>query len=108
MFSEKEIVDLRLQEKSILKDDLNFFLNLLSEDNPDRVIVISSLNIKIKTSAWFKKISEYLHLFEIRPIYPNQMKDWIADEAKKMDLPLNMESINLIASRNEENLLSAY
>ena len=105
---EKEIVDLRLQEKSKLKDDLDFFLNLLSEDNLVRVIVISSLNIKIKTSAWFKKISEYLHLFEIRPIYPNQMKDWIADEAKKMDLPLNMESINLIASRNEENLLSAY
>ena len=108
LFSEKEIVDLRLQEKSILKDDLNFFLNLLSEDNPDRVIVISSLNIKIKTSAWFKKISGYLNLFEIKPIYPNQMKDWIADEARKMDLPLNMESINLIASRNEENLLSAY
>ena len=108
LFSEKEIIDLRLQEKSILKDDLDFFLSLLGEDNPDRIVVISSLNKKIKTSAWFKKISKYLEISEIQPVYSNQLKDWIKDEAKNMDLLLSEEGINLIASRNEENLLSAY
>lgn len=108
LFSEKEIIDLRLQEKSILKDDLDFFLSLLGEDNSDRIIVISSLNKKIKTSAWFKKISKYLAISEIQPVYSNQFKDWIKGEAKNMDLLLSEEGINLIASRNEENLLSAY
>ena len=108
LFSEKEIIDLRLQEKSILKDDLDFFLSLLGNDNSDRIVVISSLNKKIKTSAWFKKISKYLEIFEIQPVYSNQLKDWIKDEAKNMDLLLSEEGINLIASRNEENLLSAY
>ncbi|MAH77079.1 MAG: DNA polymerase III subunit delta [Gammaproteobacteria bacterium] len=108
LFSEKEIIDLLLQEKSILKDDLDFFLSLLGEDNSDRIIVISSLNKKIKTSAWFKKISKYLEISEIQPVYSNQFKDWIKGEAKNMDLLLSEEGINLIASRNEENLLSAY
>ena len=108
LFSEKEIIDLRLQEKSILKDDLDFFLSLLGDDNLDRIVVISSINRKIKTSAWFKKISKYLEISEIQPVYSNQLKDWIKDEAKNMDLLLSEEGINLIASRNEENLLSAY
>ena len=108
LFSEKEIIDLRLQEKSILKDDLDFFLSLLGDDNSDRIVVISSLNKKIKTSAWFKKISKYLEISEIQPVYSNQFKDWIKGEAKNMDLLLSEEGINLIASRNEENLLSAY
>ena len=43
LFSEKEIIDLRLQEKSILKDDLDFFLSLLGDDNSDRIVVISCL-----------------------------------------------------------------
>ena len=108
LFSEKEIIDLRLQEKSILKDDLDFFLSLLGDDNSDRIVVISSLNKKIKTSAWFKKISKYLDIMEIQPVYSNQLKDWLKEEAKNMDLLLSEEGINLIASRNEENLLSAY
>jgi DNA polymerase III delta subunit len=108
LFSEKEIIDLRLQEKSILKDDLDFFLCLLGDDNLDRIVVISSINKKIKTSAWFKKISKYLEISEIQPVYSNQLKDWIKGEAKNMDLLLSEEGINLIASRNEENLLSAY
>ncbi len=108
LFSEKEIIDLRLQEKSILKNDFDFFLNLLKEDNPDRAIVISSLNKKIKTTAWFKKISKYLEIIELQPVYSNQLKDWIKTEAKKMDLLLSEEGVNLIASRNEENLMSAY
>jgi len=66
LFSEKEIIDLRLQEKSILKEDQDFFLSLLGDDNSDRIIVISSLNKKIKTSAWFKKISKYLENNEIK------------------------------------------
>jgi DNA polymerase III delta subunit len=108
LFSEKEIIDLRLQEKIILKDDLDFFLSLLGDDNLDRTIVISSLNKRIKTSAWFKKISKYLEISEIQPVYSNQFKDWIKGEAKNMNLLLSEEAINLIASRNEENLLSAY
>ena len=108
LFSEKEIIDIRLQEKSILKDDLDFFLTLLGEDNPDRIVVMSSLNKNIKTYAWFKKISKFLDVSELKPVYSNQFKDWIKDEARNMDLLLSEEGVNLIASRNEENLLSAY
>ena len=108
LFSEKEIIDIRLQEKNILKDDLEFFLNLLGEDNPDRIVVISSLNKKIKTYAWYKKISKYLEVSELKPVYSNQFRDWIKDEARNMDLFLSKEGVNLIASRNEGNLLSAY
>ena len=108
LFIEKEIIDIRLQEKNILKDDVDFFLNLLGVDDQDRIIVISSLNKKIKTSAWFKKISKYLEISELQPVYSNQFKDWIKAEAKKIDLLLSEEGINMIVSRNEENLLSAY
>lgn len=108
LFSERQILDIRLQEKNILKDDLELFLDLISTDNSERVVIISSLNKKIKTSSWFKKISKNIQLFELNPIYSNQFKDWIKNEAKKMGLLLNNEEINLIASRNEENLLSAF
>ena len=64
LFSEKEILDIRLQEKNILKDDLELFLDLISEDSSERVVIISSLNKKIKTSSWFKKISNYLNLIQ--------------------------------------------
>ena len=108
LFIEKEIIDIRLQEKNILKDDVDFFLNLLGVDDQDRIIVISSLNKKIKTSAWFKKISKYLEISELQPVYSNQFKEWIKAEAKKIDLLLSEEGINMIVSRNEDNLLSAY
>ena len=108
LFIEKEIIDIRLQEKNILKDDVDFFLNLLGIDDQDRIIVISSLNKKIKTSAWFKKISKYLEISELQPVYSNQFKEWIKAEAKKIDLLLSEEGINMIVSRNEDNLLSAY
>ena len=70
--------------------------------------MISSLNKKIKTYAWFKKISKYLEISELQPVYSNQFKDWIKAEAKKIDLLLSEEGINMIVSRNEDNLLSAY
>lgn len=108
LFIEKEIIDIRLQEKSILKDDVDFFLNLLGVDDENRIIVISSLNKKIKTSVWFKKISKYLEISELQPVYSNQFKDWIKVEAKKIDLLLSEEGISMIVSRNEDNLLSAY
>ena len=95
-------------KKNILKDDVDFFLNLLGVDDQDRITVISSLNKKIKTSAWFKKISKYLEISELQPVYSNQFKDWIKAEAKKIDLLLSEEGINMIVSRNEDNLLSAY
>jgi len=108
LFIEKEIIDIRLQEKNILKDDVDFFLNLLGVDDENRIIVISSLNKKIKTSIWFKKISKYLEISELQPVYSNQFKDWIKAEAKKIDLLLSEEGISMIVSRNEDNLLSAY
>ena len=108
LFIEKEIIDIRLQEKNILKDDVDFFLNLLGVDDENRIIVISSLNKKIKTSVWFKKISKYLEISELQPVYSNQFKDWIKAEAKKIDLLLSEEGISMIVSRNEDNLLSAY
>ena len=98
LFSEKEIIDLRLQEKSMLKDDLDFFLSLLGNDNSDRIIVISSINKKIKTSAWFKKISKYLEISEIPPVYSNQFKEWIKGEAKTMDLPVSYTHLTLPTS----------
>ena len=108
LFSEKEILDIRLQEKNILKDDLELFSDLISAGSSERVVIISSLNKKIKTSSWFKKISKNIQLLELSPIYSNQFKEWIKNEAKKMNLFLRNEEINLIASRNEENLLSAF
>lgn len=108
LFIEKEIIDIRLQEKNILKDDVDFFLNLLGVDDENRIIVISSLNKKIKTSVWFKKISKHLEISELQPVYSNQFKDWIKAEAKKLDLLLSEEGISMIVSRNEDNLLSAY
>ena len=107
LFSEKEIIDIRLQEKTVLKDDAEYLVSILQKENPDRSIVISSLNKKIKTTAWFKKVATSSNLFEEPTVYSNQVKDWIKNEAKKMDLILSDEGLNLIASRNEENLLSA-
>ena len=108
LFSEKEIIDIRLQEKTVLKDDAEYLVSILQKENPDRSIVISSLNKKIKTTAWFKKAATSSNLFEEPIVYSNQIKDWIKNEAKKMDLILSDEGLNLIASRNEENLLSAF
>ena len=108
LFSEKEIIDIRLQEKTVLKDDAEYLVSILQKENPDRSIVISSLNKKIKTTAWFKKAATSSNLFEEPTVYSNQIKDWIKNEAKKMDLILSDEGLNLITSRNEENLLSAF
>ena len=69
---------------------------------------MQELNKKIKTTAWFKKAATSSNLFEEPTVYSNQIKDWIKNEAKKMDLILSDEGLNLIASRNEENLLSAF
>ena len=47
LFSEKEIIDIRLQEKTVLKDDAEYLVSILQKENPERSIVISSLNKKM-------------------------------------------------------------
>ena len=108
LFAEKEIIDLRLENKSLRKEDLEFLVKLIEKKIEDLIFVVSTTENKIKSSAWFKQISKAMTVHEMSKVYQNQMKDWIKKEALKLEIKISEEEINLICSRNQENLLSAY
>ena len=107
LFSEKKILDLRLSS-SITKENTEKFLDFCKQINPDKALIISINNIeRLTTKKWFKEISNFSKITEIKKVYPNQFKSWITQQAKLNSVNLKQETLNLIVEKTQGNCLAA-
>ena len=107
LFSEKKILDLRLNS-SITKENTEKFLDFCKQINSDKALIISINNIeRLTTKKWFKEISNFSNITEIKKVYPNQFKSWITQQAKLNSVNLKQETLNLIVEKTQGNCLAA-
>ena len=107
LFSEKKILDLRLNS-SITKDNTEKFLDFCKQINSDKTLIISINKVeRLTTKKWFKELSNFTEIIEVKKIYPNQFKGWVAQQAKVNLVNLPQETLNIIVEKTQGNCLAA-
>jgi DNA polymerase-3 subunit delta len=76
-------------------------------DNDVFIFVVPVLDRNLKSSSWFKSIQAAGSIFELKPVYENQLAEWILQRARSKALNLDLQSAEFLAERTEGNLLAA-
>lgn len=71
------------------------------------IFVVPSLDRQSKSSSWFKAVQSHGTVVELKPVYDNQLADWIAQRARHKGLEIDIQSAQLLAECTEGNLLAA-
>ena len=84
LFEDKELLDIRINGFAPTKDCLNYLEDFSGKEESSKTIILSIENVtKVKSSAWFKKISFITKSSYIEKIYPNQFPSWLKSRAKR-------------------------
>jgi len=71
------------------------------------IFVIPKLDRSSKNSSWFKRLQQVGKIVELKPVYNNQLVDWIVQRASQKSLSIDIASAAFLAERTEGNLLAA-
>ena len=71
------------------------------------IFVVPKLDRASKNSSWFKRFQQAGEVVELKPVYDNQLADWIVQRARQKSLSLDSASASFLAERTEGNLLAA-
>ena len=85
-------------------------IQALCENSPDDTIfifVVPKLDRSSKNSSWAKCLQRAGEIVELKPVFPNQLADWIFQRARQKSLSISLESASFLAERTEGNLLAA-
>ena len=71
------------------------------------IFVIPTSDRQTKSSSWYKACAAAGAVVELKPIYDNQLADWIAQRAQSKGFAIDRQSAQFLAERTEGNLLAA-
>ena len=77
------------------------------QDDTIFIFVIPKLDRASKNSSWFKRLQQAGEIVELKPVYSNQLVDWIVQRAGQKSLSIDTASAAFLAERTEGNLLAA-
>lgn len=82
---------------------------LCENANNEDVIVLAmpKLDAKTKNSAWCKNLKKSGQIVELKPVYSNQLVNWLSSRAQLKGLSLAPDAVRFLADRTEGNLLAA-
>jgi len=82
---------------------------LCDDPPPDSlfIFVVPGLDFQVKKSSWFKSVQASAVVVELKPVYENQLAEWIMDRAQGKALTIDHQSAQFLAERTEGNLLAA-
>lgn len=86
------------------------FISRICEHPPEDtvfVLVMPRLDASSKNSAWVKKIKQAGEVCELKPIYSNQLVDWISQRATAKGIVLDHQAAQCLADLTEGNLLAS-
>lgn len=80
-------------------------------DNPVEgnlyIFVTPALDRQGKNASWCKSIQAAGEVVELKPVYDNQLADWVLQRARSKGLNIDSQSAQFLAERTEGNLLAA-
>jgi DNA polymerase-3 subunit delta len=71
------------------------------------IFVTPPLDRQSRNSSWCKAIEASGDIIEIKPIYDNQVADWLAQRARAKGIGIDAQSAQFLAECTEGNLLAA-
>ena len=71
------------------------------------LFVTPPLDRQSRNSSWCKAIAEVGEIIELKPVYENQMVDWLQQRARAKGFGIDVQSAQLLAECTEGNLLAA-
>ena len=108
LFSEKKCHILRFASNRPGQVGAKFIAELCAAPSEDSVfiLVMPKLDMASKNAAWLKKISKAGEVCELKPVYANQLVQWITQRAADKGLQLDHQAAMLLADMTEGNLLA--
>lgn len=110
LFSERQLIEIHLQNKRPDKQGTETLASIFKQDNPDLVVLISSSQLhgkKDKNKAWYKEFLQVGTAVESYPIPVEKLPAWIKNRLAEHQLTATSDALTLLAERNEGNLLAA-
>ena len=71
------------------------------------IFVTPALDRQSKNASWCKAIQAAGKIVELKPVYDNQLADWLQQRAQGKGLKIDPQSAQFLAERTEGNLMAA-
>ncbi len=71
------------------------------------IFVTPALDRSARNSSWCKAIAAAGEIIELKPVYENQLVDWVLRRARQKGIDIDTQSAQFLAERTEGNLLAA-
>ena len=109
LFSEKKILDVRLQSSKLDQDAKEAVRAFLNINNPDLVLLIRSPKLESTqlNSKWFKSIISQVVIVQVWPVGRENLGSWLSNRLIKEGIKPDKEALRLLTDKVEGNLLAA-
>ncbi|MAJ81194.1 MAG: DNA polymerase III subunit delta [Porticoccaceae bacterium] len=109
LFNEKKILIVRIPDGKPAIFGAEILIEISSKKHPDNLllIILPKLDKPIRSSRWFKTISNNGSVTEISSIQPEEMCKWIKTRLTLEKIHADQIAIQTLADRVEGNLLAA-
>lgn len=106
LFDPKKIIELRFDTEKPTKK-IGEKVAEIARHQSENIIIIqaSALNYKAQKEKWFTDIQQLANTITSKPIYANQLPNWIHQRAQHLDVQLETEALKKILEYSEGNLL---
>lgn len=109
LFSEKRVLDVRIEKANINKQASDFFRAYAEEPNEDNLLLVRTnyLAKRDKSAKWYQALAPIGLCVHSYMVKDNDMPRWLAGRAKREGIELSREATSYLAERLEGNLLAA-
>lgn len=109
LFSEKKIIEIRLNSLRLGRDGSKSIIELIEEINDEVMVIISAPKLdKTATSTkWLQLIQKKGGFVQIWPLKDREIINWLRSRMRLVDLNANQQVIEMMSERVEGNLLAA-
>lgn len=109
LFSDKKIIELRLQSSKLDDAGKNALKQYLHSPNPDNILILVSPRVEPATlnTQWFKALESSGVFVTVWPIFVEKLPGWIRSRLANAGMSADPEAITILAERVEGNLLAA-
>ena len=108
LFSSRKIIEIRMPNGKPGKEGSAALSLLVSQPNPDNLVLISSgkIDSKGQSAKWFKALETAGVCMAIFPLEAHHMAGWINNRVQKLGLKITPDACQLLTQRTEGNLLA--
>jgi DNA polymerase-3 subunit delta len=110
LFGSRRLVEIRMPTGKPGVAGSAALVSLIELDDPDTVYLILTprLDRDVQSASWVKAVESGGAWVQVWPVDPERIGGWLKSRARRLELNVTAEAIELLAARTEGNLLAAH